>query len=505
MIVVRCGRISRSKSSTGRRKWSGSGPAASTAARSRPRRCRPRSRSCPSSGGWPNRTRVDHIVAVATSAVREAENGGEFLKTVAAETGIRPRVISGTEEARLIHMAAAYGVGAAGEVLVVDRHRRRQRRNHARRRADDGERAQLQAGGDPADGALRQDPTRSRRAKSASWFAHIDADVDEHLDSASSAPGSTASSARPARSSASGRSRRDTTDAAGSPRCATAASRPSSCTACARTMTSLNLEKRVRVPGTRATPRGPLAVAGAVLLDTSCAASAPKKSRSATCRCAKALVLDYIARHRKEIAQADRYPDVRRRSIIELAERCSYWPEHAQQIARLSTTLFDQTRAIHGLTDKEREWLEYAALLHDVGVHISYERHHKHSVVPDSQWRPARVRARGNRNDRAGRPLSSARHAEESATRAARVLRPAPPHHPDAGGDPAARGKPRSQPCADHQRRRTARSRRGRAAPAADQERRRARVVGGQPARRPVRATHRQAPSCRGEQDDRVC
>ena len=28
---------------------------------------------------------------------------------------------------------------------------------------------------------------------------------------------------------------------------------------------------------------------------------------------------------------------------------------------------------------REREWLEYAALLHDIGVHISYERHHRHS------------------------------------------------------------------------------------------------------------------------------
>src|SRR6202171_5628324 len=33
--------------------------------------------------------RVDEIVAAATSAVREAENGGEFLRTVAHETGIR--------------------------------------------------------------------------------------------------------------------------------------------------------------------------------------------------------------------------------------------------------------------------------------------------------------------------------------------------------------------------------------------------------------------------------
>src|SRR5439155_12122026 len=49
--------------------------------------------------------RVDDIVAVATSATREAENGGDFLRTVTDQTGIRPQVISGTEEARLIHSA----------------------------------------------------------------------------------------------------------------------------------------------------------------------------------------------------------------------------------------------------------------------------------------------------------------------------------------------------------------------------------------------------------------
>ena len=41
--------------------------------------------------------------------------------------------------------------------------------------------------------------------------------------------------------------------------------------------------------------------------------------------------------------------------------------------------MFDQTRGIHGLTDREREWLEYAALMHDLGAHISYARHHRHS------------------------------------------------------------------------------------------------------------------------------
>jgi exopolyphosphatase/guanosine-5'-triphosphate,3'-diphosphate pyrophosphatase len=52
---------------------------------------------------------------------------------------------------------------------------------------------------------------------------------------------------------------------------------------------------------------------------------------------------------------------------------------HAQHVARLALALFDQTRALHGLTDREREWLEYAALMHDLGVHISYPRHHRHS------------------------------------------------------------------------------------------------------------------------------
>src|SRR3954465_15735635 len=62
---------------------------------------------------------VDEIIAVATSATREAENGSEFLKAIPEATGIRARVISGTEEARLIHQAAAYGVGLAGDVGVV--------------------------------------------------------------------------------------------------------------------------------------------------------------------------------------------------------------------------------------------------------------------------------------------------------------------------------------------------------------------------------------------------
>src|SRR3954468_24983127 len=63
--------------------------------------------------------KVDEIVAAATSAIREADNGGDFIADVGRQTGIQIRVISGTEEARLIHLAAVYGVHMGGSPAIV--------------------------------------------------------------------------------------------------------------------------------------------------------------------------------------------------------------------------------------------------------------------------------------------------------------------------------------------------------------------------------------------------
>jgi exopolyphosphatase/guanosine-5'-triphosphate,3'-diphosphate pyrophosphatase len=41
--------------------------------------------------------------------------------------------------------------------------------------------------------------------------------------------------------------------------------------------------------------------------------------------------------------------------------------------------MFDQTASLHRLGEREREWLEYAAILHDVGYLINSRQHHKHS------------------------------------------------------------------------------------------------------------------------------
>lgn len=53
---------------------------------------------------------------------------------------------------------------------------------------------------------------------------------------------------------------------------------------------------------------------------------------------------------------------------------------HGLHVARLALSLFDQTRDLHRMGPSERAILQAAALLHDVGTFVSYNRHHKHSL-----------------------------------------------------------------------------------------------------------------------------
>src|SRR5687768_5170687 len=63
----------------------------------------------------------DRIIAVATSAVREAKNGGDFIDLVKEQTGLRIRVISGAEEARLIFLGIKNSVPMTEQpALAID-------------------------------------------------------------------------------------------------------------------------------------------------------------------------------------------------------------------------------------------------------------------------------------------------------------------------------------------------------------------------------------------------
>src|SRR6188768_3779661 len=62
---------------------------------------------------------VDEIIVAATSAVREAENGTELITQARRQLGLRVRVISGFDEARLIHLAASYAIGIGSSRAIV--------------------------------------------------------------------------------------------------------------------------------------------------------------------------------------------------------------------------------------------------------------------------------------------------------------------------------------------------------------------------------------------------
>jgi exopolyphosphatase/guanosine-5'-triphosphate,3'-diphosphate pyrophosphatase len=318
--------------------------------------------------------KVDEIVAAATSATREADNGGDFIAEVDRLTGIRIKVISGTEEARLIHLAAGYGVDIGGSTgVVIDI-------GGGSVEVTIGTARQMTLGKSFKVGVIRlterfvkSDPLSGRDERRL--VKHLNREMGTYLDQVAqrgydrvigtsgtilSLGALAAEKDVPVEEL-----RNQRVGAKALHRLRTK-------------LTSLTLEERLGVPGLDPR-RADLSVAGSVLLDTIVRRLNADEFTLCDLALREGLVLDYIHRNSARIRKVERYPDVRRRSVIELGERCGYWPEHAAQVARLALAIFDQTRSVHGLGDRERDWLEFGALLHDVGVHISYERHNRHS------------------------------------------------------------------------------------------------------------------------------
>lgn len=319
---------------------------------------------------------VDEIIATATSATREAENGGDFLAAISAQTGIRARVISGAEEARLIHLAATYGIDLEnGRGVVID---------------IGGGSTEITLGGSGEAqlaksfkiGVIR---LTERYVKSDRLSAREERRLIKHIESAVSShiaeirrrgysrvigTSGTILSLGAVAAAAQG------TNVSGDLRNVRVGAK--AIRRLRKQLVAMDQRDRLEVPGLDPR-RADISVAGSVLLDTLLRLLEAEEITLCDLALREGLILDYVNSHRAQIVKVDRYPDIRRRSVLELGERCNYWSAHTQQVSKLALTLFDQTRTVHGLGDKEREWLEYGALLHDIGVHISYQGHHKHS------------------------------------------------------------------------------------------------------------------------------
>ncbi len=73
------------------------------------------------------------------------------------------------------------------------------------------------------------------------------------------------------------------------------------------------------------------------------------------------------------------FPDLRHFSVLSLARIFDSDDHHSQHVAHLALRMFDDLRPAHGLDEQYRELLWAAGILHDIGVIINYPYHHLHS------------------------------------------------------------------------------------------------------------------------------
>ena len=137
----------------------------------------------------------------------------------------------------------------------------------------------------------------------------------------------------------------------------------------------LTVEERLTVPGLNA-GRADIIVAGLAVAAEVLARVEPRDLSASAYGIREGLLLE-VARVMPSIADPG---EARSRSVREFAEKCHYEEPHSRNVQRLTLQLFDAVGLRIGCDHADRQMLSDAALLHDVGYHINYEGHHKHSL-----------------------------------------------------------------------------------------------------------------------------
>jgi exopolyphosphatase/guanosine-5'-triphosphate,3'-diphosphate pyrophosphatase len=315
-----------------------------------------------------------HIIAFATSAIREAENREVFIDMVKRETGLKVKVISGKEEAQFIYYgvrnAVTLGVepdllfdigGGSVEFIVAGADR-----VHLLESRKIGVARMLER-------FIQSDPISSYDLKLLEQFCaaelYFSAEASRKLGVTRgiASSGTALNIARMIR------------NARGEPG---ADSLNQTCFTRQefekfyRSVITLDSAARRKLTGLDE-KRVDLIVPGLVLINTIFRVFGLKEVLISESALREGMVVHYISGIRGR--DGDERLDIRRQSVVELGCRCNWHKPHSGQVARLSLLLFDQLRPLHGLEPKYRELLEYAALLHNIGEFISIAAHHKHS------------------------------------------------------------------------------------------------------------------------------
>ncbi|HZZ44242.1 MAG TPA: Ppx/GppA phosphatase family protein [Tepidisphaeraceae bacterium] len=321
--------------------------------------------------------RVEKILAVATSAVREAHNGGDFIERVRRKLRLDVRVVSAREEARLIYVAVRHAaplgsdpefiidVGGGSVELIVGNDRQTlllesRKLGAARMTAQH----------------VKTDPISDE--EKASLLKHYDHDLTSICEQIIAL--------KPVGAIGTSGTLENLAEMCSPtpPASANAADAPliierARFQEMVAELVKAKPKDRAKMPGLDPQRQDQI-VAGALLVNEFFERLKLRKIRICRSALREGIVLDYIQRHMPEIAIRREVPDPRRRSVLGLARRCEWNRVHSEHVTRLTLELFDDLKSLHGLGAGERELIEYGAMLHDIGWHIGHKSHHKHSM-----------------------------------------------------------------------------------------------------------------------------
>ncbi|MBA2625909.1 MAG: Ppx/GppA family phosphatase [Acidimicrobiia bacterium] len=323
------------------------------------------------------------IVAVATSAVREAENRDTFLERARDEAGVEVEPISGLEEARLVYLGALAAlpvfdqqglfvdIGGGSTELVIGR------------AGEVLEASSLKLGAIRLTSRFFADEPITKRAVE---------DCRQYVASTLSAP------ARRLRrhgfevavgSSGTIRNLAEMVEARRRPGSTTTARGLSfSREELGDTVKELVRAKRGKASAKLAgldPARADIILGGALLLEQVFAALRVDAMVVSDYALREGVLLDALRRGSGR--PSHHLQDVRERSVRHLAGLCPDELAHGEQVARLALQLHDGCADIGLLDGAGREYLEAGALLANVGLVISHAGHHLHSyyVIRNSE------------------------------------------------------------------------------------------------------------------------
>lgn len=318
------------------------------------------------------------VIAVATSATREAGNQAAFVRRLREEAGIDVHVVSGQEEARLIFLgvlsrvhlgerrALVIDIGGGSTEVALGDHAGAEYLDSLRLGAIRLTSEFPEASADPPVSAKVYEAMRRRVQVEAARIRRQLA--GERIDVVFGTSGTIRNLASVVVRALRG----------GAPQRVDTLSR-AEVRKVAKMLRSLSLEERRVVPGLNPL-RADIVIAGAAILDALMEDLGLAEIQAvAECGLREGLVVDHLARGAHEASP--NAPTVRERSILQLARACAFDETHARHVAGLALELFDSARAVglHRYGDEERELFWYAALVHDVGTFLSYSDHHLHS------------------------------------------------------------------------------------------------------------------------------